>query len=129
MWVLLVKKGTKMFSNISWGIPEPLSMTLRIIVLLGVWDASILHIKNVIAQVHFDMEMAFKSHESLLKKVEVYEESFCINEIRFNNGVSNFINYVTSKNNLDNSKVNLTNSKYEYLLHVKVLNNYRSTVN
>jgi outer membrane protein len=88
-----------------------------------------LDIKNAIAQVHFDMETAFKRHESLLKQVDAYQESFRINEIRFNNGVSNFLNYVTSKNNLDNSKVNLTNSKYEYLLRVKVLDYYRGTVN
>ncbi len=88
-----------------------------------------LDIKNAIAQVHFDMEAAFKRHESFLKQVDAYQESFRINEIRFNNGVSNFLNYVTSKNNLDNSKVNLTNSKYEYLLRVKVLDYYRGTVN
>ncbi len=84
-----------------------------------------LDIKNAIAQVHFDMEAVYNRYQSLLKQVEAYEESYRINEIRFNNGVSNFLNYVTSKNNLDNSKVNLTNAKYEYLLRVKVLDYYR----
>ncbi|MDP5082465.1 MAG: TolC family protein [Winogradskyella sp.] len=84
-------------------------------------------IKNAISQVHFDMETAFKRHESLEKQVEAYEESYRINDIRFKNGVSNFLNYITSKNNLDNAKVNLANAKYEYLLRVKVLDYYRGT--
>ncbi|WP_400077350.1 TolC family protein [Winogradskyella sp. R77965] len=88
-----------------------------------------LDIKNAIAQVHFDMEAVYNRCQSLLKQVEAYEESYRINEIRFNNGVSNFLNYVTSKNNLDNAKVNLTNARYEYLLRVKVLDYYRGIAN
>ena len=84
-----------------------------------------LDIKNVIFQVHFDMEVAYKRHQSLVKQVEAYEESYRINDIRFNSGVSNFLNYVTSKNNLDNAKVNLTNAKYDYILRTKVLEYYR----
>jgi len=84
-----------------------------------------LDIKNTIAQVHFDMEAAYNRYQSLLKQVDAYKESYRVNEIRFNNGVSNFLNYVTSKNNLDNAKVNLANAKYEYLLRVKVLDYYR----
>lgn len=82
-------------------------------------------IKNAIAQVHFDMEVVYKRHHSLERQVEAYQESFRINDIRFKNGVSNFLNYITSKNNLDNAKVNLANAKYEYLLRVKVLDYYR----
>jgi outer membrane protein len=82
-------------------------------------------IKNAIAQVHFDMETVYRRHESLEKQVKAYEESYRINDIRFKNGVSNFLNYITSKNNLDNAKVNLANAKYEYLLRVKVLDYYR----
>ncbi|MGC1203544.1 MAG: TolC family protein [Flavobacteriaceae bacterium] len=84
-----------------------------------------LDIKNAIAQVHFDMETIFKRHKSLLKQVEAYQESYRINEIRFKNGVSNFLNYISSKNNLDNAKVNLANTKFEYVLRVKVLDYYR----
>lgn len=85
-------------------------------------------IKNAIAQVHFDMEAAYNRHQSLLKQVEAYQESYRINDIRFKNGVSNFLNYISSKNNLDNTKVNLANAKYEYLLRVKVLDYYRGVV-
>ncbi|WP_299113133.1 TolC family protein [uncultured Winogradskyella sp.] len=84
-----------------------------------------LDIKNTIAQVHFDMEATYNRYQSLQRQVDAYQESYRINEIRFNNGVSNFLNYITSKNNLDNAKVNLANTKYEYLLRVKVLDYYR----
>ena len=87
-----------------------------------------LEIKNAIAQVHFDMETTYLRYESLQKQVAAFEESYRINEIRFNSGISNFLNYVTSKNNLDNAKINLTNAKYEYLLRTKVLEYYRGNV-
>ncbi|WP_179317500.1 TolC family protein [Winogradskyella undariae] len=86
-------------------------------------------IKNAITQVYFDMEAAYKRYQSLEKQVEAYQESYRINDIRFKNGVSNFLNYITSKNNLDNAKVNLANAKYEYVLRVKVLDYYRGVVN
>ena len=85
-------------------------------------------IKNAIAQVHFDMLAAFKRHNSLKRQVEAFEESFRVNEIRFDNGASNFLAFITSKNNLDNARTNLINSKYEYLLLVKVLDFYRGNV-
>lgn len=88
-------------------------------------ERSHIDIKNAIAQVHFDMETVYRRHQSLERQVEAYQESYRINDIRFKNGVSNFLNYITSKNNLDNAKVNLANAKYEYLLRVKVLDYYR----
>lgn len=82
-------------------------------------------IKNTIAQVYFDMTASYTRYQSLLKQVEAFNESYRINEVRFNNGVSNFLAYITSKNNFDNAKANLANAKYEYVLLVKVLEYYR----
>ncbi len=85
-------------------------------------------IKNAIEQVHFDMKAAYKRHQSLLNQVEAFKESYRVNDIRFNSGASNFLAYITSKNNLDNAKTNLANAKYEYLLRVKILEYYRGNV-
>lgn len=82
-------------------------------------------VKNAINQVHFDMQTAYNRYQSLQNQVTAFKESYRVNEIRFNNGVSNFIAYITSKNNLDNARTNLTNAQYEYLLRVKVLEFYR----
>lgn len=87
-----------------------------------------LEIKNTIKQVHFDMEAAFSRYQSFHKQVEAFERSFDVNKTRFNNGVSNFLAYITSKNNLENAKVNLSNAKYAYLLRVRVLEYYRGQV-
>lgn len=84
-----------------------------------------LDIKNAIQQVHFDMEAAFSRYQSLQKQVTAFEKSFKINKERFNNGVSNFLAYITSKNNLENAKINLSIAKYDYFLRVKVLEYYR----
>ncbi|WP_397447413.1 TolC family protein [Polaribacter sp. R77954] len=84
-----------------------------------------LEIKNTIDQIHFDMEAAFARYQSLAKQVIAFQKSFDINKTRFNNGVSNFLAYITSKNNLENSKINLSIAKYDYYLRVKVLEYYR----
>lgn len=84
-----------------------------------------LEIKNAIKQVHFDMEAAFARYQSFQKQIVAFEKSFAVNSTRFNNGVSNFLAYITSKNNLESAKINLSNAKYAYLLRVKVLEYYR----
>lgn len=84
-----------------------------------------IEIKNTIKQVHFDMEAAFARYQSFQKQVEAFERSFQVNETRFNNGVSNFLAYITSKNNLESAKINVSNAKYAYVLRVKVLEYYR----
>jgi len=58
-------------------------------------------VKNAIDQVHFDMQTAYARYQSLSNQVVAFEESYRVNEIRFNNGVS------------------------KYLLRVKVLEFYR----
>ncbi|WP_111307340.1 TolC family protein [Confluentibacter sediminis] len=74
-----------------------------------------------------NMEAAFNKYEALQQQVESFEESFRVNEIRFNNGVSNVIEYIISKNNLDTARQNLSMAHYEYLLRTKVLDYYRGS--
>ena len=86
---------------------------------------TIIMYKQSIEDAYIKMESAFDRHHILVDQVEAYEASFKVNEIRFNNGVSNSVEYLTSKNNLDAAKLNLANSKYEYILRVRVLDYYR----
>ncbi len=81
--------------------------------------------KQSIKQAHNTMEAAFSRYHILLDQVAAFEESYRINEVRFNSGVSNIVNYIVSKNNLDDARLNLSRAKYEYLLRVKVLDFYR----
>jgi len=81
--------------------------------------------KQSIEEAYIKMESAFNRHHILLDQVIAYEQSFHTNEIRFNNGVSNIVEYLISKNNLDTAKLNLSKAKYEYILRVRVLDYYR----
>lgn len=81
--------------------------------------------KQSIQEAYNNMETSFKRYQVLKNQVIAYEESFRVNEVRFNNGVSNIVEYITSKNNMDSSRLQLTITKYEYLLRVKILDYYR----
>lgn len=84
-----------------------------------------LQLGQAIEQAFLDMESAFNRYHILTGQVKAFEESFRVNEVRFNNGVSNIVEYITSKNNMDNARISLANAKYEYLLRVRVLDYYR----
>lgn len=84
-----------------------------------------LEFKNAVEQAYLQMEAALQRYHIYQKQSEAFDESFRINEIRFNNGVSNIVEYLTSKNNMDNAMINLANARYEYLLRVRVLEYYR----
>lgn len=84
-----------------------------------------LDLREAIGQSYNAMEAAFERYKLLQDQVDAYRESFRINEIRFNSGVSNSVDYLISKNNLDNAEINLSNVRYAYTLRVKVLEYYR----
>jgi outer membrane protein len=81
--------------------------------------------KRSIEEAYIKMESAFDRHDILLDQVAAYEQSFHVNEIRFNNGVSNIVEYLISKNNLDIAKLDLAKARYEYILRVRILDYYR----
>lgn len=87
-----------------------------------------LDLKTSIKQSYSAMQSAFQKYKLLQDQVDAYTESFRINEIRFNNGVSNSVAYIISKNNLDNAQTNLANIKYEYALRIKILEYYRGNI-
>ncbi len=81
-----------------------------------------------IKEAHVAMEAAYDQYQIFQEQVEAFAESYRVNEIRFNNGVSNIVEYIISKNNLDNALINMANAKYEYLLRVRVLEYYRGNI-
>lgn len=82
-------------------------------------------LQQEIRTAYTQMQAAYKNLKVLQDQVEAYLASYQVNEIRFTNGVSNFVEYIISKNNLDRARINLANAKYEYLIRVKVLEYYR----
>ena len=81
--------------------------------------------KQSIELAYADMEAALGKYQTLEQQVAAFQESFRVNEIRFNNGVSNVIEYIISKNNLDTAKQNFSMARYEYVLRTKILDYYR----
>jgi outer membrane protein len=71
------------------------------------------------------MQTAHAKYLIFEDQVQAYTETFRVNEIRFNSGVSNIVEYIISKNNLDNAKINLANARYEYIFRTKILDYYR----
>ena len=84
-----------------------------------------LNLQQAVKQSYNAMKAAYDRYTFLQDQMKAYQESFRINEIRFNNGVSNSVEYIISKNNFDNAQINLANVGYEYLLRVRVLEYYR----
>lgn len=88
-------------------------------------DKTKLELKKAVTQSHRIMQTAFERYKLLEKQVTAYQESFRINEIRFNEGISTSVDYLISKNTLEQAQINLSNIGYEYLLRVKILEYYR----
>ncbi|MEH6656823.1 TolC family protein [Leeuwenhoekiella marinoflava] len=86
-------------------------------------------LKQNIQQAYNDTEAAYIRLTKLTEQEAAFEDSFRINETRFNLGVSTSVEYLISKNKLDNARINLTTVKYEYVLRNKVLEYYKGGVN
>lgn len=54
-----------------------------------------LELQQAVKQSYNTMQTAFERYKLLQEQVEAYNESFRINEIRFNNGVSNSVEYLS----------------------------------
>ncbi|MAM19809.1 MAG: TolC family protein [Christiangramia sp.] len=83
--------------------------------------------RRAIEAAYNDMNLTYQDYFLLQEQVKAYEESFRVNEIRFQNGVSNLVAYIISKNNLDRARVNMANAKYEFLIRRQVLDYYRGS--
>ncbi|PTX63159.1 outer membrane protein [Kordia periserrulae] len=82
-------------------------------------------LKQAINQAFNNMKAAYERYNLLKEQIEYAEESFRINEVKFNAGVSNLVDYILSKNKREQNLINLSTAKYEYLLNVKILEYYR----
>lgn len=87
-----------------------------------------LELKQTIQQAYNTMLADRNRYTILQHQVTAYKEAFRIAEIRFDEGLSNSIDYVVSKNNLDTAEINLANSKFSYALRIKILEYYRASI-
>ena len=84
-----------------------------------------LQLKQNIEQAHANMTASYNRYKAYLEQFNNYQESFRANEIRFNTGVINSVEYLTAKNNFDRATINLGQVRYEYLFRTKILDYYQ----
>lgn len=84
-----------------------------------------LQLKQNIEQAHANMIASFNRYKAYLEQYNSYQESFRANEIRFNTGTINSVEYLTAKNNFDRATINLGQVRYEYLFRTKILDYYQ----
>lgn len=84
-----------------------------------------LQLKQNIEQAYANMTASFNRYKAYLDQYENYKESFRANEIRFNTGAINSVDYLTAKNNFDRATINLGQVRYEYLFRTKILDYYQ----
>ncbi len=79
--------------------------------------------KNV-QQAHADALAAFNRLTAQKKNADALRESFVYTEKKFNAGLVNSLEYITSRNNMTKAESDLLQSKYDYILKLKVIDFY-----
>lgn len=92
-------------------------------------ESTLLQLKESVDQAYLAMESAYRRYLILQDQVAAFQESFRVNDIRYQSGDSNMVEYIVSKNNMESAEVDLINARYEYWLRIKVLEYYRGNIN
>jgi outer membrane protein len=87
-----------------------------------------LNLKQQVDQAHAQMQASYNRFRAFQDQYNEYLESFRANEIRFNSGVINSFEYLSSKNNLDRARLSLTQVRYEYIFRTKILDYYQGVL-
>jgi len=82
-------------------------------------------LKQNIEQAYYNMSGAYKRYQALMEETKAYGESFRISKIRYEAGVLNSVDFVTSKNNMDAANLALISARYDYLIYSKILDYYQ----
>ncbi|MEP6614941.1 MAG: TolC family protein [Ginsengibacter sp.] len=84
-----------------------------------------IQLRQSIEQAYFNMNAANEKYKTLQQQVADFEGAFKIAEVRFNEGVSNQVEYLIAKNNYDRSRINLISALYDYIFRIKILDYYQ----
>ncbi len=72
-----------------------------------------------------DAKASLATYESSKKSVDANQKAFDWNKLRFEQGVINSADFITSRTQLENAQATLTRSKYDYLFKTKILEFYQ----
>jgi len=82
-------------------------------------------LKQSVEQAYYNMISAYNKYQALEAESQAYSESFRISKLRFEAGVLNSVDYITSKNNMDGANLALISARYDYFIYSKVLDYYQ----
>jgi outer membrane protein len=84
-----------------------------------------IQLKQAVERAYYNMTAAYNRYQALEDEVKAYDESFRISKLRFEAGVLNSVDFVTSKNNMDGANLNLISARYDYFIYSKILDYYQ----
>jgi outer membrane protein len=82
-------------------------------------------VRQNIEQAYYNMVSAYNRYQALKDETDAYSESFRISKVRYEAGVLNSVDFVTSKNNMDGANLALISARYDYLIYSKILDYYQ----
>jgi outer membrane protein len=82
-------------------------------------------LRQTIEQAYTDALSAYNTYQARFIQAEAQQQSFAIQEKRYNAGASNLADFTIARINRDNSQIDLIRSKYDYLFRKKVLDFYQ----
>jgi outer membrane protein len=78
-----------------------------------------------IQQAYADALGSLKKYKATAKNVDALQEAFRYSEERFNLGLVNSLDYITSKTRLTKAQADLLSAKYEFIFKTKILDFYK----
>jgi len=88
-------------------------------------DNTKIQLQQNVEQAWYNMTAAYNRYQALVDETSAYTESFRISKIRYESGVLNSVDFVTSKNNMDAASLNLISARYDYYIYSKILDYYQ----
>ena len=88
-------------------------------------DNTKIQLKQNVEQAYYNMTSAYNRYQALDDEVKAYTESFRISKIRYEAGLLNSVDFVTSKNNMDAANLGLISARYDYFIYSKILDYYQ----
>jgi len=82
-------------------------------------------LKQDIYQAHASAMAALQKFNASLKEVQTAQKAYDFARKRFDIGLLNAIDLITTQNNLFRAKINMTSSQYDYVFKIKLLEFYK----
>jgi outer membrane protein len=82
-------------------------------------------LEQSVQQAHANVLAAYASYKATEKSVEASKKAFAWSELRYEQGLTNAVEYADARTRLDNAQANLTRNKFDYYFKLKILEFYQ----